>query len=612
MRSNYDISMIEYTELEYKIVVPKFQRRLVWSKKQKQEFIETLSNGYPFGSILIYKYEDNDKFSLIDGLQRFSTIKDFKDHPEEYIDLTIYTEKILDIIGYTRDKVNSNTYSSIRDKVDIIVKSLIKENSEERLKASELFDRISSLNNESQVIDERLSESYIVANLCDIQGLVFEDIAKKIDIQSIKIPCIEFKGDQSELAIVFENLNRGGKKLSKYQVFAAQWSDTIIRLNELKYNQKIERIVIDRYEDLLQSREIEIEDFDAETIRNKHEINLSEFCYAYGMLIIESLPAFFQSSRKNTEDLANELGYSTLAIVLKKSNKKLHEIIAFKKLFNDDNGADFIENIVEKTLDIYGKINKVFDSYFKMPGISSGNKCSLDGATNFQIMSYFASIWSVKYSIVDNKVIVNENTKTKTTKTYNNLIYYYLEDLCNNYWSGAGDGKLDKIYIDGQNRYTVVLSKDQIEASLLKWFETRLTSSIQFDHISKSLITLYSNLEGGFTFDKYEFEHIIPRKIVSKDSKYKKYDVPAGSLGNIMLLDEANNKSKKDRTLYDLKPGTYVEEKILERSIYPSHQTLVEVIEEIENEKNNLTRSKKFIENRGREIITSIVSKLYK
>lgn len=179
MRSNYDISMIEYTELEYKIVVPKFQRRLVWSKKQKQEFIETLSNGYPFGSILIYKYEDNDKFSLIDGLQRFSTIKDFKDHPEEYIDLTIYTEKILDIIGYTRDKVNSNTYSSIRDKVDIIVKSLIKENSEERLKASELFDRISSLNNESQVIDERLSESYIVANLCDIQGLVFEDIAKK-------------------------------------------------------------------------------------------------------------------------------------------------------------------------------------------------------------------------------------------------------------------------------------------------------------------------------------------------------------------------------------------------------------------------------------------------
>lgn len=53
MRSNYDISMIEYTELEYKIVVPKFQRRLVWSKKTKAR-ARVYRNAFKWVSIWFY------------------------------------------------------------------------------------------------------------------------------------------------------------------------------------------------------------------------------------------------------------------------------------------------------------------------------------------------------------------------------------------------------------------------------------------------------------------------------------------------------------------------------------------------------------------------------
>ncbi|MGI6474652.1 MAG: DUF262 domain-containing protein [Thermoactinomyces vulgaris] len=60
------------------IELPKFQRNLVWKEKNKIEFIESLKKGYPFGTLLLYKQEDKDDiFSLIDGLQRSSTIKDY-------------------------------------------------------------------------------------------------------------------------------------------------------------------------------------------------------------------------------------------------------------------------------------------------------------------------------------------------------------------------------------------------------------------------------------------------------------------------------------------------------------------------------------------------------
>lgn len=54
----YSVGKIKYEELKNNIVLPKFQRNLVWSEREKINFIESLKKGYPFGSILIYKYKD--------------------------------------------------------------------------------------------------------------------------------------------------------------------------------------------------------------------------------------------------------------------------------------------------------------------------------------------------------------------------------------------------------------------------------------------------------------------------------------------------------------------------------------------------------------------------
>ena len=57
------------------VVVPKFQRNVVWSKSQKQQLIQSLLEGIiPHTMIVVVR---NGKNLLIDGLQRFTAIQEF-------------------------------------------------------------------------------------------------------------------------------------------------------------------------------------------------------------------------------------------------------------------------------------------------------------------------------------------------------------------------------------------------------------------------------------------------------------------------------------------------------------------------------------------------------
>lgn len=53
MTFKYKVETMMFNELKNNAVVPKFQRKLVWSMNEKKSFIDTLSKGYPFGAILI-------------------------------------------------------------------------------------------------------------------------------------------------------------------------------------------------------------------------------------------------------------------------------------------------------------------------------------------------------------------------------------------------------------------------------------------------------------------------------------------------------------------------------------------------------------------------------
>lgn len=71
---------------EDKIVVPKYQRGIVWKESQKKDLIDSIKKGIPFGSILLYHDEDQSNFRLIDGLQRCNTIYEFISNPANFFD----------------------------------------------------------------------------------------------------------------------------------------------------------------------------------------------------------------------------------------------------------------------------------------------------------------------------------------------------------------------------------------------------------------------------------------------------------------------------------------------------------------------------------------------
>ncbi|MBO0351223.1 DUF262 domain-containing protein [Phormidium pseudopriestleyi FRX01] len=62
---------------------PPYQRRSVWNQKYKDDFIDTVLNGYPSPAIFLYREITDDgfsKYSVVDGKQRLSTIFEFAEN----------------------------------------------------------------------------------------------------------------------------------------------------------------------------------------------------------------------------------------------------------------------------------------------------------------------------------------------------------------------------------------------------------------------------------------------------------------------------------------------------------------------------------------------------
>lgn len=126
MTFKYKVETMMFNELKNNAVVPKFQRKLVWLMNEKKSFIDTLSKGYPFGAILIYKYENESKYSIIDGLQRYTTIEDYIQNPEKYIPLHEIGNSIITEFS-VGESLAITTEQKYKVQIDKAIKAFIKE-----------------------------------------------------------------------------------------------------------------------------------------------------------------------------------------------------------------------------------------------------------------------------------------------------------------------------------------------------------------------------------------------------------------------------------------------------------------------------------------------------
>ncbi len=79
------LGQVDVDQIRFEI--PNFQRGLVWSKKKKKEFLQSLLQGWPTGAIVVTKIESKDltdgrrefTWHVIDGQQRLSTFSQFRE-----------------------------------------------------------------------------------------------------------------------------------------------------------------------------------------------------------------------------------------------------------------------------------------------------------------------------------------------------------------------------------------------------------------------------------------------------------------------------------------------------------------------------------------------------
>lgn len=61
---------------------PPYQRRSVWTRRDRQFFLDTIFRGYPSPAIFLHKtVDDNGRptYHVVDGKQRIQTVLDFAD-----------------------------------------------------------------------------------------------------------------------------------------------------------------------------------------------------------------------------------------------------------------------------------------------------------------------------------------------------------------------------------------------------------------------------------------------------------------------------------------------------------------------------------------------------
>lgn len=66
-----------------RLLIPTYQRGLVWDESRRKALIGSIQAGHPIGSILIWErtFENEKQYHLIDGLQRVNSIFTYLDSP---------------------------------------------------------------------------------------------------------------------------------------------------------------------------------------------------------------------------------------------------------------------------------------------------------------------------------------------------------------------------------------------------------------------------------------------------------------------------------------------------------------------------------------------------
>ena len=603
----YDIDIMKFSELKDKIEIPKFQRGLVWSKSKKREFIKTLKAGLPIGVLLLSR--KGDKYLVIDGLQRFTTMKDYAKDYFSYIETSEITDYDLTSIILASPDARSifDGYAiDARQKQYEMMRIIIAE------KISNGQDK-----NHFQISGEIAQElCKKIAAIPDkdfsaVQGAsyqIVDRICKQAQIDDIEIPLIIFTGNKDELVNIFQKLNQEGVKLSKYDVFSAAWIDYTVTV---KNDPAFIDFIIKKYEVAQKESDLEIESYDPDEMKQKGELTVFEYAFALGKALMDKCKKLFP---KMEDAKIDSIGFLILAELMGLTYQNMGDLA---KTIDKYKTLDF-KKLKDAILEVGTIVENALVPYIESPTKSkTGKRASLVCHSELQLASYIIVLFKLKYELSPEDGLVLKQKSKEISKVKEYLPKHYLYDILRGFWSGSGDSKLEEIIADPIIcRYTRDVAKDEFEMAVSTWLNQANKKAILTNVSADSKLFLnYLLRSSGAYVEKcsYDVEHCVPKDVIKKYYLKKDITVPMSSVCNLVYIPSSDNRSKGEQTYYvrqAAEPGTYkLDASQLDALGYPSQNDLQFV-----NATSTLTETNyfKFLEDRKKVILHKFVEALYK
>ena len=307
MVQNYIVDKLTLSDLKEngKVVIPAFQRGVVWTKQHRKEFIETVKSGDPFGVVLVSQETPSDPYCLIDGLQRLSTLRAYMDNPLEFIDENdkfIDKEKVREIFvkkyEFKGMQLPSDAKLSKEEKTFLKKTIALMKSYKSMPDAMELWPTVAEYLNVDENVFKVLSPF----------SAFIQSFKEQLNLPDIIIHAIVYQGPKERLPYVFETLNTSSVSLTKYEVFSSQWPT----LKIIVQDEDIVQNVWKKYADLKKSSSFEV-DVDIESIRNEG-MTLFEYCFGFSEIVCDETKDYaflFNKGKKTT----NPTGFELLALV---------------------------------------------------------------------------------------------------------------------------------------------------------------------------------------------------------------------------------------------------------------------------------------------------------
>lgn len=577
MQNNWELTPYSVEKLQEdieskKIIVPPYQRGIVWDSNKKSALITTIKKGFPFGSILIY-VDKNGKKQLIDGLQRCTTIFEFVNKPshffnEQDIDNNVI-KQIFDLMEYGNadsvrerfcEDIKSTLIKWIKDKHPTMQAVKHMQYFNFATKLAEKYPTLNDLDKMKKVVDliQPMLEKYI--EICDF-------------ILSTNIPVIKLMGSEVDLPEIFERINSHGATLTKYQIYNATWSGFKVKIIDKKLLDIINK-VCSRYDKMVEGY-YEIEDYNSTELNKSRLLNIFDLCFGFGKKLCNDYPYLFGKS----SDVAKveSIGFSLINACLGYKVSDMNQLhIHIKNLGSNE----YINSFLLKILDCVDEVDKLLGVVTTFKGNKRSIKNISINHTEMQIVSIISFMFIQKYV----NITRDENTEEVTDRTYNieeqskswienrslfrkNCLKIYIMDCLNERWRGSGDKKLNGI-IESNSYYFRDISWEDFEKTLDLWNqnlnnerreEQKPANPKEGEKILLNII--YANelrAADHLGSDNFDIEHLATKGLMKaqleklnkgKDDR-DRLKLPISAFGNLCYLIDADNRSKGKKTIY--------------------------------------------------------------